>query len=275
MSIALVGTQRRSCCESSPLLPSEQDLLRVFHAKYGDRSRMGWGPRARLAYHYFTPDDHYEALMDKLIGEETRWLDVGCGRDIFSSNAALARELSNRCRCLVGVDPDDNIDENPYVHEKHKGTIETYVSPEAFDVVSLRMVAEHFPDPWQSVAALARLTRIGGVVVVYTVHKWSPIPLATRVVPASVRDVLKRKMWNAMERDTFPVSYQLNTPGRLKRVFEGVGFREVGYSSLDDCRTLSNYRLGLCAELAFRRFLAVVGCRYPERCLLGVYERAC
>ena len=89
------------------LRPSRQDLERVFRIKYGDVETCGWSPRMRHRFGYFNPDDQYEALVERLVGEQTVWLDAGCGRFLFPSNAPLAKELSERCAHLVGVDPDE------------------------------------------------------------------------------------------------------------------------------------------------------------------------
>ena len=97
--------------------PSEAALREIFRLKYGDPA-TGWGPQMRMRAGYFNPDDHYEALVAGLVRPQTVWLDVGCGRDIFPSNRALARLLADRCRRLVGFDPDVTIEENPFIHER-------------------------------------------------------------------------------------------------------------------------------------------------------------
>ena len=89
-------------------------LPAVLLDKYGPAEAQGWGPRMRAGFGHATPDDWYEASLDALVTPATRWLDVGCGRDLFPSNAATARRLAARCARLVGIDPDDNIDDNPW-----------------------------------------------------------------------------------------------------------------------------------------------------------------
>jgi hypothetical protein len=80
----------------------------------------------RMRFGYFTPDEYYEALLSKLIKDDTVWLDVGCGRNIFPNNYPLAHTLANRCKLLVGVDPDRTMEENTLVGEKFRGTIEDF-----------------------------------------------------------------------------------------------------------------------------------------------------
>ena len=74
--------------------------------KYGAPEQAGWGPRMRLRFGYFNPDDHYEAMVDRLVTPGSSWLDVGCGRKLIPSNVPLGEELSKRCGLLVGVGPD-------------------------------------------------------------------------------------------------------------------------------------------------------------------------
>jgi hypothetical protein len=85
--------------------------------KYGDLETAGWRVKMRRRFGYVGCDDYYEMLIEKHVTQTTRWLDVGCGRHLFPSNPRLSRRLSRRCELLVGIDPDDTLAENPYVHE--------------------------------------------------------------------------------------------------------------------------------------------------------------
>ena len=107
-------------------MPTRADLERVCLLKYGAPEAHGWGPRMRLRRGYFTPDEVYEALVLGLIRPGCAWADVGCGRDVFPDNRPLARLLADRCGVLVGIDPDDNLDENPFVHRRFKGPIDRF-----------------------------------------------------------------------------------------------------------------------------------------------------
>ena len=98
---------------SGPLLrlPDEATVRQIFHLKYGREQDLGWGPRLRRSFGYYNPDDWYEALLASLVCGGMHWLDVGCGRDLFPSNRALASELSQRAGRLVGLDPDPTLDD--------------------------------------------------------------------------------------------------------------------------------------------------------------------
>jgi len=244
-----------------------------FRLRYGEPATLGWGPRMRLHFGYFSPDVFYEALVAKLITPNVEWLDVGCGRGIFPSNQRLAQILSERCGLLVGLDPDDTIDENPYVHRRIKSQIADYPDDQTFDVVTLRMVAEHITDPEAALSSLARLTRPGGRLVIYTINKFSPVSIAAMIIPHRLHHSIKRLLWKTEERDTFPVAYRMNTKKTLAGFFESNGFRLLHFAHLADCQVLGRFRFLHFLELLLWRLCRSIGLNYPENCLLAVFER--
>jgi SAM-dependent methyltransferase len=253
--------------------PSDEELRALVALKHGDVTKAGWGVRRRARFGYFTPDDHYEALLRRLVTTEARWLDVGGGGSVFPHNSALATELSQRCQLLVGVDPSPNIQTNPFVHERAQCLIEEYASAHRFDLITLRMVAEHVTDPPRVVAKLRDLLALGGLAVIYTVNRWSPLTLLSALTPHRLHHPLKRLFWGGDEKDTFPVAYRMNTRRTLRRLFEPAGFAEALFLRLDDLATFSQIRALNWIEFAAWRGLRILGIGYPESCLLGAYQR--
>lgn len=254
-------------------LPDGASLREMFHMRYGAAERLGWGSRLRRDHGYFTPDDVYEALVAGLVAPGTHWLDVGCGRALFPNNQGLAEALASRCARLVGVDPDPTLAENPCVHEKAATGIDAYDGKGAFDLVTLRMVAEHIADPAACVRGIHRALRKGGIAVVFTVNAWSPVPLLTRLAPMGLRHRVKSWLWGTQPKDTFPTCFLMNTRSALQRQFAAVGMHEEQFLRLDDCRTFARFR-GLCEmELRAMRLCRAVGVPYPEHCLLGIYRK--
>lgn len=255
------------------ILPTAADLGRLFALKYGDPATTGPNPRRRLAHHYFLPADHYEAAVRNAVLEGGDWLDVGGGSSPFPDNPKLAAELAARTGRFVGVDPSDNVFDNPYTREKHKLFIEEYTASAPFDLATLRMVAEHVTDPAAVIGALGRLVKPGGLVVIFTVDLWSPITLVSRLVPFDLHYPVKKFLWGGEEKDTFPTAYLMNTRRELKKLFARGGFRESEFAWVDDCAALSRFPRLNTLELVARTALRTVGLRYPECNLLGVYER--
>lgn len=253
--------------------PSREELRYVDELPDQGVARIGWGPQLRRRAGYFLPDAYYEALVARSVEPGCAWLDVGCGRDLFPHNEPLARVLAARCGRLVGVDPDANIEQNPFLHSRVRQPIDELEIAETFDLVTLRMVVEHITDPPRAVQNIARCVRSGGKVIVYTVYRWSPAALAACLTPMAVHHRAKRFLWRSEERDTFPVAYRMNTRRQLARAFSEAGFREAYFAYLDDCRSFARFRRLLTAELWAWRTLRACGLHYPEMCLLGVYER--
>jgi SAM-dependent methyltransferase len=253
--------------------PGRDDILAVMHAKYGPPESAGPAPRLWYRVGYATPDEYYEALIANLATDGCDWLDVGCGRNIFPSNRELAQTLSERCAFLMGLDPDPTIDDNTLVHEKRRTTIEHLDTDRRFDLITLRMVAEHIAEPASTAAALARLCKPKGRVVVYTVSRSSPLALAAWLVPFRWHNSLKRVLWQTLPEDTFPVHYRMNTRAALTRHFVGAGFSEVHFAQLADCRVLFRFNLLHRIELAGWRVCRYLRIRYPESCILAVYQR--
>ena len=260
--------------EVSDAPPTPKELRDLLALKHGDVARAGWGVRRRHRFGFYTPDDHYEALVRRYVQPATRWLDVGGGSSIFPHNSALAKELSERAGLLVGVDPSDNIRTNPFVHDRAQCLIEDYQTPHRFDLVTFRMVAEHVADPSLVVRTLRTLTAPGGRVIIFTINKWSPISLVSKATPFGLHHPLKKLFWGGDEKDTFPVQYRMNTRSDLKRAFRAGGFDEVGFLYLDDLATFSQLRVLNWMELRAWRVLRALRLRYPETCLLGVYHRS-
>lgn len=245
----------------------------IFRLKTESQSFQGWSPTIRQRFGYFTPDEWYEALMFGTISADSVWLDVGCGRELFPSNPNLANILSSRCKLLVGIDPDDNIFENTVLHERKQCTIEQYHTDQQFDVISLRMVAEHISDPTKTVAALEHLVRDGGRVVIYTVSKWCPASLFAAATPMGIHHRGKQVLWGSSPDDTFPTVYKMNTRRKLRNLFQSVDLAEESFYYINDCRSLGRWKAGLIFELSVERALRGLGLRYPEFCLLGVYRK--
>ncbi len=255
--------------------PSIGELKQLFLAKYGDPNSTGPGPAQRYRYNYYNPDDHYEALLERLVTPGCSWLDVGCGRDIFPSNQSLAQRLADRAGRLVGIDPDDTLQENPFVHEKVQALIDDYRPTSTFDLITLRMVAEHVRHPAQLIESLDFCTHPGSIVVIYTVFKFSPIPLLTNLVPFNLRHPVKRMLWGTEEKDTFPTCFLMNTRRTLRELLKTGQFSEELFLRLDDCRTFNNYLAIQRLELVLRSLLNALHVSYPEHCILGVYGKTC
>lgn len=244
----------------------------VFRYTYG-RKPKGWGPRIRKEYNYCTPEDYYQASIVSILKKNDKWLDIGSGRDIFPSNKRLAKILTSRAKETVGVDPSPNVNDNELLDRAYLGFTDKVEEENYYNLITLRMVAEHVADPDELVRQIARVSASGAHVIIYTIFKWSPISLITKFTPFWVHHAPKRFFWGVEERDTFPVEYKMNTKPELDNVFFKNGFENECFLHLDDCRTLTKYKLGLRSELYARKVLNFLNLHYPEVCILSIYRK--
>lgn len=230
--------------------------------------------QARLRAGYYPPQEHYEALLHRLVTSSTSWLDVGCGLSPFPGNDALAKLLSQRCRCLTGVDPDEGVKHNPFLHERYQSSLDELSVDTTFDLVSARMVVEHVTHPANFAAALRRLTHPGSEVVFFTVNWWSLTTLAAHFTPLSVHHLAKRLLWKTREQDTFPTAYLMNNRSRLAGVMADVGFQEREFAILADASLFWRMAYLRYAELATWKWLNRLGMQHWDTCILAVYQRS-
>lgn len=253
---------------------TDVELQEFFVQKYGNPEDTGWSPRRRHKFGYFLAGDIYEALVAKLVTPTTNWVDIGGGSALFPNNPDLSQELADRCEFLVSVDPSPNIDKNPYCDESEMCFFEEYSSERKFDLATFRMVAEHVDDPSAVMNKLEEVMAPNGLVVIYTINKYCPVPIVTKLTPFSWHTKLKNLMlWRVEEEDTFPVAYKMNTRKSLKDFFEGHGFVEDNFRYPDDLSVFLNFKVLNYLELRLWQLLKRFNIKYPEHNLLGVYRR--
>ena len=254
--------------------PSERQLTSLFERYKADVSQHGWRVRMRQKFGHHKPELWYQTVVDSLVTEECRWLDVGGGKDILSRNPELSRELAERCKYLIAVDPSETVNQNKYVDDRAQTTIEKYQSDELFDLATLRMVAEHVLHPALAVESLRRLVKPKGYVVVFTPNKWSIMSLMASAIPDRFHPLLVRILSpRRKEEDVFPTHYKMNTKRQLNELFATGGFEEVGFKYLDDVAGTQRFRIPCFIGLCVWKIFHVLQVVYPENNLLGVYRR--
>lgn len=252
---------------------TDDEIRQFYRAKYLRSGPPGWGPPLRLRFNYFSPDDYYEATISKLVVPGCAWADVGCGRDIFPSFPERAQELAARAGYVYGIDPDPNIKQNKLINDGFQGPVEDCPVTRPFDLITLRMVAEHIAQPDRVLDRIAAMTKPGALVVVYTPNKWSPMSLGAAILPFRMHHPLKHLLWKTEERDTFPTVFKLNTRRDLRRCFGRHGFTEVHFQYLDDCRVFGRYRWLTYIDLTCRTVLHSIGRPHLENCLFGIFQK--
>jgi 2-polyprenyl-3-methyl-5-hydroxy-6-metoxy-1,4-benzoquinol methylase len=252
---------------------SKEDIKNHFKQKYGDVSKTGWSPKRRFRLGHILAGDLYECKIEKMVTSNTNWIDVGGGRSLFPNNPKLSQELSVRCNKLVSVDPSDNVLENPYCHEYAKEMFEDFKTDDRFNLATFRMVAEHIDKPELVIRSLRSMVVPGGLVVIYTINKMCPIPIITRLTPFSWHYKIKSIIWGGQEKDTFPISYKMNSKRELNRLFFDQGFENIEFSYFDDTSATINNKILNFIELYIWRILNKFGLNHIENNIFAIYKK--
>src|SRR5712691_3461170 len=145
-------------------------------AKFGALAHRWWDPGSDFKpLHDINPLrlDYIERRSGGLAGKRT--LDVGCGGGILAE--ALARAGAK----VTGIDLSDKALAVARLHQLESGVDVDYrlsaaetlaaEAPASFDVVTCMELLEHVPDPASTVAACAKLVKIGGLAVLSTINR--------------------------------------------------------------------------------------------------------
>jgi len=145
-------------------------------AKFGALAHRWWDPASDFKpLHDINPLrlDYIERRSGGLAGKQT--LDVGCGGGI------LAEAMARAGATVTGIDLSDKALAVARLHRLESGVDVDYrlsaaetlaaEAPASFDVVTCMELLEHVPDPASTVAACAKLVKVGGLAVFSTINR--------------------------------------------------------------------------------------------------------
>ena len=145
-------------------------------AKFGALAHRWWDPGSDFKpLHDINPLrlDYIERRSGGLAGKQT--LDVGCGGGI------LAEAMARAGATVTGIDLSDKALAVARLHQLESGVDVDYrlsaaetlaaEAPASFDVVTCMELLEHVPDPASTVAACAKLVKVGGLAVFSTINR--------------------------------------------------------------------------------------------------------
>jgi SAM-dependent methyltransferase len=210
-----------------------------------------------------------------------RWLDAGCGRRSLPPwRAGDQQALADRGARLFGCDLDraalrDREDGAPVCAAN---LTHLPFRDESFALVTSNMVFEHLDDPAPAVAELARVTALGGRIIVHTVNARHYLALAARVTPLRFHRRVVGRLEGRAPEDVYPTCYRANTVAALRGLFEARGCRHVEGGAIPGVPPNVPYPglfwLGLGLGLVERRLARLPGARAVLRPnLLMHFER--
>ena len=180
------------------------------------------------------PQAHYARFLVERLDGVSRWLDVGCGRQVVPPDKMSLEEQRacfGKVPFLVGIDVDQAILQHPLLKARVIGLCGALpFAADSFDLVTANMVVEHIQDPSTFLADIYRVLRPSGRFIFHTPNSLYYLVCIARVTP----EFLKRKLvWileGRRDEDIFKTYYALNTPQRVAHLakLSGSTWRHYG-----------------------------------------------
>ncbi len=243
------------------------------------------GRNATLIRRYFpnyrSPKRVYESALAELVGPDTVWLDLGCGHSICSDDD-LNSELPRRARLVVGCDRDPYLSRHSSIN--HLVLCDAAALPfrdGVFTLITSSMVVEHLPQPAAAFAEVARVSRPGGMFVVFTPNRFNYAMIVASITPYRFHLFFKKLMyffsrgeWRDFSDDLFPTFYRANSAACLRRLLRSTGFEEKRLEHLSLAHSFGFVRPLYMLSLLFERFINWCGLNALKADLLAVFTRA-
>ena len=164
---------------------------------------------------------HYLDVLRREIPPHCKWLDIGCGHNLFGSwMMNEERELTSRAQEFVGIDLDETgIAKHQTLHSRVIGNLEKLPFANArFDVVTANMVVEHIEHPDIVFGEVSRVLKNGGTLIFHTPNRDAFQNAALRKLPQAVKNKLALILEGRKGEDVFPTYYRLNTREEIEKL---------------------------------------------------------
>jgi SAM-dependent methyltransferase len=89
---------------------------------------------------------------------------------------------------------------------------------EVFDIVAMRSVSEHLPDPVAAFREIARVLKPGGALAILCPNKWYYASMAGRLIPGAAAGGILKLIFGKSVYDNFPTYYRANTRRAVRRL---------------------------------------------------------
>lgn len=198
----------------------------------------------------------YADTLGSLISDESVWLDLGCGHEIFPDWVHKQDSLAKGAQRVVGLDYDwPSLKKHRQITQLVSGdSARLPFRDSVFNRISANMVVEHMADPVQSLDEINRVLRPGGFFVYHTPNARFYLTFLAGYLPEAIKHKLIWLFERRAEVDVFPTHYRMNRLGDIHRLASHCRFRVLRCESLNTS-SAGNIFLGplVLVELLIRR----------------------
>jgi 2-polyprenyl-3-methyl-5-hydroxy-6-metoxy-1,4-benzoquinol methylase len=233
-------------------LRSRADKVRAALYRFYFRAEKRIAPTLRSSQYAY-----YEALRSQLT-TTSRWLDMGCGHQVFGDWMSREQDTVLRTSALAaGVDLDwEGLRKHQGIRHRVFGDLARLpFQPGAWDVITANMVMEHLPDPTVVLREVHHALVPGGTFVFHTPNFYHWGTLAAVSLPSGLKKRLIRFFEDRVEADVFDTHYRINTAAAVRQFAEECGFDVVDIAHVSSSATLKMLGPIVLLELTYLRLI--------------------
>jgi len=183
-----------------------------------------WALERRITPGVESSQSEYARIVKAHVAPSTRWLELGCGHQLWPEWIPGQAETAGRARLLVGLDPDAaSLKLNPVVQHRVAG-LQLPFREGSFDLVTANMVFEHLEDPVAVLCDIRRVLTPRGVCIFHTPNSRHWLTALGRRTPQFLKNVLIKFTEGRVAKDVYPTHYRVNTQESVARVLADAGF---------------------------------------------------
>ncbi len=218
----------------------------------------------------------YLSSLSAFFPPSARWLDVGCGHNIFGSwMGAEEQKMVSRARAVVGIDLDlDSVRKHATIRDRLLCKLENLpFEAGTFDLVTANMVVEHVEDPVGALNAIHRVLAPSGIFVFHTSNRRNPLIRIAARVPQDLKNRIIKFFENRASEDVYPTWYRFNLTEQIRAAaidakFEIVRLDHISTSAL-------TVMLGplVAMELLWIRWIGAAGRAELRTNIIGVLRK--
>ena len=200
---------------------------------------------------------YFEALHAQLT-PSARWLDMGCGHQVFADWMTREQEaVITRNRLVAGIDLDwQGLRKHPAIKRRVFGDLSHLpFPPGSWNVISANMVMEHIETPAAILREVHRALSPGGIFVFHPPNFYHWGTLVARILPERLKKRLVRLFEGRAEADVFETHYRINTAAEVRRLARAAGFEVVALQHVNSSATLKMLGPLVLLELAYIRLI--------------------
>ena len=173
-------------------------------------------------------DEIFRTVVMDHLGSEMILLDVGAG-----SGKLTQMNFKDKCKKVVGLDPDEAVLKNPNLQEAHVAFGENMPFEDGtFDIVVSDNVWEHVAKPEEFLEEVWRVLKPGGLYLAKTPNELHYVPLLAKLTPHWFHQFYNSLRGRSAD-DTFETHYKLNSRNTVFRHAKETGFEVDFFKSYE------------------------------------------